>query len=440
MQTKTNSDAKTVYSQDDRATLKKSGFSEAQITAMCDKPRYPVIGSREGYFDKITETDLPIRATSSYPAWFRGTGSNSSYNDDSTYWYRWVVGPKESVQSGLVSNKIALGTGILKPNVKYPVHNHTLWELYFVLKGKGIFVKNDRRYDIIPGDFLITRPYDPHAFKNKSKTKPLKLLWIFWLEENAKLDVMRMGGQPINPIECWKDQESASLSPIPIPPPLTGKEAEKYLYDAVKMCDKPTYPIIGSREGYFDKITEMDIPRSAASSYPTWFRGTGPNNSYNDDSTYWYRWVLGPKEKVQSGLVSNKIAVGTGVFKPNAKYPVHNHPYWKLYFVLKGKGIFVKNDRRYDIMQGDFLITRPYDPHAFKNRSRTKLLKVLWICWQEGNTELNMMHAGGQPIDPVECWKDKESACMSPLVIPPPLTGKEADKYLYDPTIPTPDK
>ena len=69
--TKTNSNAKTVFSQDDRTILRKSGFSEAQITGMCDQPTYPVIGSREGYFDKITETDLPIRATSSYPAWFR---------------------------------------------------------------------------------------------------------------------------------------------------------------------------------------------------------------------------------------------------------------------------------------------------------------------------------------------------------------------------------
>jgi len=205
-----------------------------------------------------------------------------------------------------------------------------------------------------------------------------------------------------------------------------------------RMCDKPTYPVIGSREGYFDKIAETDLPKKATSSYPAWYRGTGPNSSYNDDSTYWYRWAVGPKELVQSGLAANKIAVGTVVFKPNAKYPVHNHPTWELYVVLEGEGIFVKNDRRYDIKSGDFLITRPYDPHAIKNTSETKHLKFLWIWWQEGDVGLDIMNAGGQPIDPVECWKDKESACMSPLVIPPPLTGEDADKYLYDPTIPTP--
>ena len=438
MLTKTNSNTTTVCSQDDRATLRKSGFSEAQITAICDKPTYPVIGNREGYFDKITETDIPRCATSNYPAWYRGTGPNSSYNDDSTYWYRWVVGPKERVQSGLVSNKIAVGTGVFKPNAKYPVHNHPPWELYFVLKGRGIYVKNDRRYDIKPGDFLITRPYDPHAFKNKSKTEHLKVLWICWLEGDAKLDMIRMAGRPINPKECWKNQESACLSPIPIPPPLTGKEADRYLYDAAKICDEPTYPVIGNREGYFDKITETDLPRGATSTYPVWYRGTGPNSSYNDDSIYWYRWVVGPKEMVQSGLVSNKIAVGTLAFKPNAKYPVHNHPNWELYFVLEGEGILVKNDRRYDMMPGDFFIMRPYDPHALQNMSETKHLKVLWIWWHEGDAELDVMQAGGKPINPIECWKDHESACLSPVPIPPPLIGKEADKYLYDPEMPNP--
>nr|VFK77130.1 MAG: Cupin domain-containing protein [Candidatus Kentron sp. MB] len=421
---------RTEFSQDDKEILRKSGFSETQITEMCDKPAYPVIGSREGYFDKITETDIPKSATASYPSWFRGTGPNSSYNDDSTYWYRWVMGPKGMVQSGLISNKISVGTGLFKPNTKYPVHNHVPWELYFILEGKGIFVKNDRRYDIASEDFIITRPYDPHAIKNTSKTKRLKFLWIAWLEEEAKLDIMSMGGRPINPKECWKDQENASLFPMPIPPVLSGRDADRYLYDATTVSDKPIYPVIGSREGYLDKITETDIPKSAAENYPTWFRGTGPNNSYDDDSTYWYRWVVGPRERVQSGLVSNEIAVGTEVFKPEAKYPVHNHPYWELYFVLKGEGVFVKNDRRYDIMPGDFIIVRPYDPHGLKNTSKRKPLKILWICWQEGNVKLDITHTGGQPINPVKCWRDQESACLSPVPTPPPLTGKDADKYL----------
>ncbi len=102
------------------------------------------------------------------------------------------------------------------------------------------------------------------------------------------------------------------------------------------------------------------------------------------------------------------------------------------------EGIFVKNDRRYDIASGDFLLNRPYDPHAIQNTSETKPLKFLWIWWQEGDVGFDIMNAGGLPIDPVECWKDKESACLSPLVIPPPLKGEDADKYLYDPTIPTP--
>ncbi len=227
----TNSYAKTICSPDDRVTLKESGFPETQIVKMCDKPNYPVIGSREGYIDKIAETDLPKLATSSYPTWYRGTGPNGSYNDDSTYWGRWMVGPKEWVQSGLVANKIAAGTMVLKPNAKYPVHNHPTWELYVVLEGNGIFVKNERRYDIVPGDFLITRPYDPHAVKNMSDSKPLKFVWIWWQEGDVGFDIMNAGGQPINPVECWKDQESACMSPVPIPPPLTGKDADKYLYD-----------------------------------------------------------------------------------------------------------------------------------------------------------------------------------------------------------------
>ncbi len=50
------------------------------------------------------------------------------------------------------------------------------------------------------------------------------------------------------------------------------------------------------------------------------------------------------------------------------------------------------------------------------------------------------MNAGGQPINPIECWMDKETACMAPVPLPPPLTGEDADKYLHDPTMPTPSE
>ena len=53
-----------------------------------------------------------------------------------------------------------------------------------------------RRYDIVPGDFLITRPYDPHAVKNMSESKPLKFVWSWWQEWDVGFDIMNAGGQP----------------------------------------------------------------------------------------------------------------------------------------------------------------------------------------------------------------------------------------------------
>jgi quercetin dioxygenase-like cupin family protein len=64
------------------------------------------------------------------------------------------------------SFKYAVRRFVVKPNGYMPLHNHKYTEAVVILKGK-LRVKGDgAAYELGPGDFFFTGPYEPHSIEN----------------------------------------------------------------------------------------------------------------------------------------------------------------------------------------------------------------------------------------------------------------------------------
>ncbi len=184
----------------------------------------PIPGYREGMTDMTREEDGKKSITSKYPIWYRGTGEGGEYKEDSSYYYITAVGPPSWVETGLEANNFAMGTLTFKPGVKYPIHNHPAWEVYYVLEGEGIIRKYDKEYKVKPGDFFMNRPYDVHSISNVSDDKPLKVIWTWWTESGDGLAFYK-GGVPVMVDKCWKNKETACTS---MEPPRILKGTDRY--------------------------------------------------------------------------------------------------------------------------------------------------------------------------------------------------------------------
>jgi quercetin dioxygenase-like cupin family protein len=186
-------------------------------------------------------------------------------------------------------------------------------------------------------------------------------------------------------------------------------------------------PVPGYRSGMPDMVSEDDLEKNATSSYPAWYRGTGKGGSYKEDSSYFWTMAVGPKEWVDTGLEARYFSMGTMTFKPGTIYPIHSHPAWESYYVLEGEGTITKYDKAYKVKPGDFFFNRPYDVHSISNDSDIRPLKVIWTWWAEGGDGINYFK-GGIPLLLDECWKDKETACMS---MKPPRILEGSDRYEF---------
>lgn len=63
----------------------------------------------------------------------------------------------------------------------FPLHTHNFYELVIILKGTGVQIVNDNKFNIASGDVFIIKDSDQHCFKN---TKELKLCNITYYPEN----------------------------------------------------------------------------------------------------------------------------------------------------------------------------------------------------------------------------------------------------------------
>lgn len=64
------------------------------------------------------------------------------------------------------SLKYAVRRFIVKPGGYMPLHNHKYTEAVVILRGKLKVRGNGKVYELGPGDFFFTGPYEPHAIEN----------------------------------------------------------------------------------------------------------------------------------------------------------------------------------------------------------------------------------------------------------------------------------
>lgn len=63
-------------------------------------------------------------------------------------------------------SKYAVRRFIVKPGGFMPLHNHKYTEAVVILRGKLRVRTDGKIYELGPGDFFFTGPYEPHAIEN----------------------------------------------------------------------------------------------------------------------------------------------------------------------------------------------------------------------------------------------------------------------------------
>lgn len=63
--------------------------------------------------------------------------------------------------------------------VEIPFHSHNCEESVVLMEGEAILDIDGLEYQLKPHDVTYIPPNVPHRFRNRSKTKPMKILWIY---------------------------------------------------------------------------------------------------------------------------------------------------------------------------------------------------------------------------------------------------------------------
>ena len=183
---------------------------------------YPIPGRQAGTTAFSRDSSAERRASSQYPAWFRGRSGDGKADSFSQYFFTQLVGPPEpgrnGASSGLGAVDLRMGTLVLKPGATYPAHNHPSREIYYVTAGEADWFVDDEKQHVSAGSIIMHRPFAVHGWTNTSKTQPLKVVWIRWLERTDKPEVLDQGAQFVNP-DSAKDRETAKPFAVPLPPP-----------------------------------------------------------------------------------------------------------------------------------------------------------------------------------------------------------------------------
>ena len=109
-----------------------------------------------------------------------------------------------------------MGTLVLQPGATYPAHNHPAREIYYVTAGEADWFVDDEKQHVSPGSIIMHRPYAVHGWTNTSKDKPLKVIWIQWVEADEKPELLDKGARLVNP-DIAKDEATAKPFAVPLP-------------------------------------------------------------------------------------------------------------------------------------------------------------------------------------------------------------------------------
>ena len=177
---------------------------------------YPVPGRQAGTTAFSHERSAEHRASSQYPAWFRGKSADGKADEFSRYFFTQLVGPQLPGTSGLTADNLRMGTLVLQPGATYPAHNHPAREIYYVTAGEADWFVDDEKQHVSPGSIIMHRPYAVHGWTNTSKDKPLKVIWIQWVEADEKPELLDKGARLVNP-DIAKDEATAKPFAVPLP-------------------------------------------------------------------------------------------------------------------------------------------------------------------------------------------------------------------------------
>lgn len=77
-------------------------------------------------------------------------------------------------------NPIQLGHEYCKPGHFFGPAVRTYWLLHYIIKGKGIFIKEGKRYEVRSGDIFVINPY-VETYYEANKEDPWEYIWIGYI-------------------------------------------------------------------------------------------------------------------------------------------------------------------------------------------------------------------------------------------------------------------
>lgn len=369
---------------------------------------YAIPGRLEGTTAFFHESDGPKKANKSYPAWYRGNGKDGLADKDSLYHYVDLIGPKSFVTTGHNNEFFYMGTLELAPGETYPAHSHPAPEIYYVISGEAEWFADDQSQLVVPGDMIYHRPYTTHGWKNTSKTKPLRVAWIWWAEGNPS--VLEKGARFTNP-DLFSSRES--VQPHAVPLPKIRMEENSKVNGAYG-----EYPVPGRLVGTTAFVHKNSTPNKATKSHPAWFRGTGENGLADENAKYFYNELIGPNLP-KPAFQNDYLYFGPLVQKAGYTYPAHNHPAPEVYFVISGEAEWYVDDEKQMVKPGSIIYHRPYAVHGWKVTSKEPL-SMIWAWWAENDT--SVLNVSAKMANP-ELAKDEKTA--KPYAVPLPKVRKK---------------
>jgi quercetin dioxygenase-like cupin family protein len=181
------------------------------------------------------------------------------------------------------------------------------------------------------------------------------------------------------------------------------------------------YPIPGRLDGTTAFFHEADGPNKANKSYPSWYRGNGPDGLADKNSLYHYVDLIGPSSFVSKGHNNEHIYMGTLELAPGETYPAHSHPASEIYYVISGEAEWFVDDQSQRVLPGEMIYHRSLAAHGWRNLSKDKPLRVAWIWWAEGDT--SVLAKGARFTNP-DLFSSRDK--VQPFAVPLPKVRRDA--------------
>jgi len=362
---------------------------------------YPVLGRMEGSTYFSHRDVVSKQCNSSYPDWYCGEREGSMAGLTSMHTYQTLIG--RSAETSHIAENMTAGVFELKPGVTYPAHNHPAREFYYVISGEAEWWADDEVQNVGAGAAMYHRPYTVHGFINTSETEPLRLFWIWWLEDEDHPDFLDIGGRFTDP-DLVGSVDTVEAFAVPIPElraePLADAppDDQSFVIPTPSSDEYGEYPVPGRLDGRTSFSHKDVVPKQCNSSYPDWYCGEREGSMAGETSMHTYQTLIG--RDAATGHIAQNLTAGIFELKPGVVYPAHNHPSREFYYVISGESEWWADDEMVNVTDGAAMYHTPYTVHGFTNTSETEPLHLFWIWWLEDEDHRDFLDIGGRFTDP----------------------------------------